>query len=194
MNGLDQGGPRLDRLGERLVRRIASGTSRRSLLSRLGLILVAAPAFPLLPVERGARAQGTPPPGTPPGTPGADLTDFQKKAQTTDDTECNYWRYCAIDGSLCTCCGGGVHTCPPGTQASLTSWVGTCYNPDDKRSYLIAYRDCCGTASCGQCGCDNTEEATPAYRPQNNNEIIWCFGTSNMAYHCSTAALVGAAS
>lgn len=201
-------GPRVDRVGERLVRRIAGGTSRRGVLSRLGLALVAAPVFPLLPIER-ARAQTRThdgPDAAAPGAagqgggapvniaPGRDLTDFQKKAQTKDDTECNYWRYCAIDGSLCTCCGGGVHTCPPGTQASLTSWVGTCYNPDDKRSYLIAYRDCCGTSSCGMCGCDNTEEATPAYRPQSNNEIIWCFGTSSMAYHCSTAALVGVAS
>lgn len=189
---------RIDSISERIARRLAGGTSRRTILSRLGLAMVAAPAFPLLPVERGkANAQTLTAAGQPASgqaAPGADLTDFQKKAQTKDDTECNYWRYCAIDGSLCTCCGGGVHTCPPGTQPSLTSWVGTCYNPDDKRSYLIAYRDCCGTSGCGQCRCDNTEEASPAYRPQGNNEIIWCFGTSNMAYHCSTAALVGAAS
>lgn len=173
----------IDALSEKLVRRLAGHTSRRGLLSKFGLALAAAPVFPLLPVER-AKAQGTQP----------DLTDFQKNAQTKDDTQCNYWRYCAIDGALCTCCGGGVHTCPPGSQPSLTSWVGTCYNPDDKRQYLIAYRDCCGTSSCGQCHCDNTEEAMPAYRPQGNNEIIWCFGTSSMAYHCSTAALVGVAS
>ena len=187
----------IDSIGERMLRRLAGGTSRRGVLSRLGLALVAAPVFPLLPIERKAQAQEatpTPAPTPAPGTVLPDLTDFQKKAQTKDDTECNYWRYCAIDGALCTCCGGGVHTCPAGTQPSLTSWVGTCYNPDDKRSYLIAYRDCCGTSSCGRCGCDNTEEAMPAYRPQGNNEIIWCFGTSSMAYHCSTAALVGVAS
>ncbi len=183
----------IDGWSERLVRRLAGGTSRRGVLSKLGLAIVAAPVFPLLPIER-ARAQTPQAPAPVPGTVLPDLTDFQKKAQTKDDTECNYWRYCAIDGSLCTCCGGGVHTCPAGTQPSLTSWVGTCYNPDDKRNYLIAYRDCCGTSGCGQCGCDNTEEAMPTYRPQGNNEIIWCFGTSSMAYHCSTAALVGVAS
>jgi len=168
-----------DKFGDRFTRGIAHRTSRRSLLARLGMAMVAAPVFPLLPNERKAQA--------------AELTEFQKKAQTKDDKECNYWRYCAIDGSLCTCCGGGVHTCPPGTSPSLTSWVGTCYNPDDKRSYLIAYHDCCGSSSCGQCRCDNTEAAMPTYRPQGNNEIIWCFGTSSMQYHCSTAALVGVA-
>ncbi|GBQ32063.1 methylamine dehydrogenase light chain precursor [Gluconacetobacter azotocaptans DSM 13594] len=168
---------------EKLTRRLASGTSRRGVLSRVGLALAAAPVFPLLPVDRSRAHAATTP----------RLTEFQKNAQVTDDTRCNYWRYCAIDGSLCSCCGGGVHSCPPGTQPSLTSWVGTCYNPADKRSYLIAYRDCCGTSSCRQCHCDNTDGALPTYRPQANNEIIWCFGTSSMAYHCSTAALVGVA-
>jgi methylamine dehydrogenase light chain len=173
-----------DKIGEKFTRRLAGKASRRSIISRLGAALVAAPVFPLLPIDR-ASAQPVDP---------TKLSDFQKKAQIKDDTECNYWRYCAIDGSLCTCCGGTTSMCPPGTSPSLTSWVGTCYNPDDKRSYLIAYRDCCGTSGCGRCHCDNTEEATPAYRPQGNNEIIWCFGTSSMAYHCSTAALVGVAS
>ncbi|MDX3884330.1 MULTISPECIES: methylamine dehydrogenase (amicyanin) small subunit [Edaphosphingomonas] len=177
----------MDGIGEKLARRLAGRTSRRSMISRVGTALVAAPLFPLLPVDRmKAHAAEPAEPDT--------RSDFQKKAQTKDDTECNYWRYCAIDGSLCTCCGGTTSMCPPGTQPSLTSWVGTCLNPDDKRLYLIAYRDCCGTSGCGRCRCDNTEEATPAYRPSGNNEIIWCFGTSSMAYHCSTAALVGVAS
>jgi len=170
----------MDKLGERFTRRLASSTSRRSVLSKLGKILIAAPLFPLLPVERKS-AQA------------AELSEFAKKAQTEDDTKCNYWRYCAIDGYLCTCCGGGVHTCPAGTSPSPTSWVGTCLNPEDNRSYLISYFDCCGTATCGQCLCDNTDRAAPIYRPMANNEIIWCFGTDNMAYHCSSAALVGLA-
>jgi methylamine dehydrogenase light chain len=174
----------LDRIGEKLVRRLASTTSRRSFLSRMGAALVAAPAFPLLPVDRNSALAAE----------DRKLSDFQKNAQTKDDTQCNYWRYCAIDGALCTCCGGTTSMCPPGSEPSLTSWVGTCLNPDDKRTYLIAYRDCCGTSGCGRCGCDNTEEATPAYRPSGNNEIIWCFGTSSMAYHCSLAAVVGVAS
>ena len=47
----------IDRIGEKLVRRLAGHTSRRGLLSRLGLALAAAPVFPVLPVGR-AQAQG----------------------------------------------------------------------------------------------------------------------------------------
>jgi methylamine dehydrogenase light chain len=171
----------LDKLSERLTRRLAGHTSRRGFLARVGAAVAAVPLFPLLPVERTARAATAAP------------TDFSKTAQTKDDTQCNYWRYCAVDGSLCTCCGGGVHTCPPGSTPSPTSWVGTCVNPEDGKSYLISYRDCCGVGPCGQCYCDNTDRETPIYRPQGNNDIIWCFGTSSMEYHCSTAALVGLA-
>ena len=58
---------------------------------------------------------------------------------------------------------------------------------------LISYRDCCGVGACGQCMCRSTERETPVYRPRGNNDIIWCFGTSSMEYHCSTAVLVGLA-
>jgi methylamine dehydrogenase light chain len=73
------------------------------------------------------------------------------------------------------------------------SWVGTCINPDDDKANLIAYRDCCGKAYCATCDCDNTDRETPLYVAQLNNDVIWCFGTSSMEYHCSTAVLVGAA-
>ena len=82
-------------------------------------------------------------------------------------------------------------TCPAGAVASTPSWVGTCLNPDDSKTYLIAYRDCCGKPACGQCHCDNEDRDTQLYVPQTNNDIIWCFGLDNMQYHCSTAALVG---
>jgi methylamine dehydrogenase light chain len=168
---------------EQFMRGLAGRTSRRNILSRIGLAIAAAPVFPLLPVNRAfAKDRHV-----------EARTNFARTAQTKDNTQCDYWRYCAIDGSLCTCCGGGVHTCPAGTEPSPTSWVGTCVNPDDGRSYLIAYRDCCGTADCGRCACDNPDRATEIYRPQTNNDIIWCFGVSSMEYHCSTAVLVGQA-
>lgn len=170
-----------DRLGERATRALAAGSSRRGLLARIGLAVAAAPAIPLLPVAR-ARAADTEP-----------QTEFERGAQTIDDKACDYWRYCAIDGSLCTCCGGGIKTCPPGTRPSPTSWVGTCRNPSDGRTYLISYNDCCGKGSCNQCLCDNSDRETPIYRPQGNNDILWCFGLSDMSYHCTVAAVVGEA-
>ena len=68
-------------------------------------------------------------------------------------------------------------------------------NPEDGRSYLIAYRDCCGKSMCParECMCDGTDREMPIYRPQGDNDILWCFGTTSMTYHCSTAALIGTA-
>lgn len=176
-----------DRLTEWIARRVARHTSRRSFLSRLGAALVAAPVFPLLPVSRSSAAQS--PAKTEP------LTDFERNAQADDPNACNYWRYCAIGGVLCGCCGGGPHTCPPGTEPSPIAWVGTCRNPEDGRSYLIAYRDCCGRSSCAasDCYCSGTDREMPLYRPQAEDEIIWCFGQAAKVYHCSTAAVVGLA-
>jgi len=93
-----------DAIGESLLRIFAGRTSRRGILSRLGLALVAAPAFPLLPVSRARAAK-------PDRSPEA-RTAFARSAQTADDSKCTYWRYCAIDGVLCSCCGGGIHSCP----------------------------------------------------------------------------------
>lgn len=178
-----------DKLVERLTRGMAQRTSRRDLLTRMGAALVAAPFFPLLPVARDARAAAAPATREP-------LSDFERNAQSKDPNRCDYWRHCAIDGALCGCCGGGLHTCPPGSEPSPTAWVGTCRNPDDGRSYLIAYRDCCGKSLCASgkdCMCDGTDREMPVYRPQGDNDIIWCFGKSSMTYHCSTAALIGEA-
>ena len=172
-----------DKMSERVTRKLASYSSRRSFLSRFGAVMVAAPAIPLLPVQRVKAAEQP-------------KTDFEMYSQDKDPTKCNYWKYCASDGVLCSCCGGGSHTCPPGTEPSPISWIGTCLNPDDQRSYVVAYRDCCGKAACraeSTCRCDGDDRELPTYRAQLNNDIIWCFGSSTQVYHCSTAALVGAA-
>lgn len=170
-----------DDVSERLTRNLARFSSRRGFLSRLGVALLAAPVLPLLPVARSARAAEP-------------KTDFELNSQTTDDTKCNYWKYCGSDGVLCSCCGGSHHTCPPGAEPSPISWIGTCINPEDGRSFVIAYRDCCGKPMCGAgkpCWCDNSDRELPTYRSSLNNDIIWCFGNSSATYHCSTAALVG---
>jgi methylamine dehydrogenase light chain len=164
----------IDKLGERLTRRLAGYSSRRSFLARLGTALLAGPMLPLLPVARAAAAD-------------APKTDFERNAQTTDATKCNYWKYC---------CGGGSHTCPPGAEPSPISWIGTCVNPENGRSYVIAYRDCCGKPMCSagkSCRCDGADRELPTYRSPLNNDIIWCFGKASASYHCSTAALLGLA-
>lgn len=177
-----------DAIGERWLRRLAGHTSRRGLLARLGLAIAAAPVFPLLPVRRANAQTGKA------ADRGAEArTHFALNAQTSDDTKCDYWRYCGIGGLLCTCSGGGIHTCPAGAMPSTVSWVGTCLNPDDKKAYLIAYRDCCGKPASNQCNCEGTDRQTQIYVPQTNSDIVWCFGVSNMEYHCTTAVLVGPA-
>src|SRR5438477_3450314 len=109
----------IDKMSEQLTRNLARFTSRRGFLSRFGVALLMAPALPLLPVARSAKAADVP------------KTDFERNAQATDDTKCNYWKYCGSDGVLCSCCGGGHHTCPPGAEPSPISWIGTCINPED---------------------------------------------------------------
>ncbi|NHN85592.1 methylamine dehydrogenase (amicyanin) light chain [Acetobacter musti] len=179
----------IDRLTERLTRRMASHSSRRSFAGRAGAWLTLGSMIPTLPVTRADAAPAAKPEGRPKAP-----TPFAASAQTTDPTTCNYWRYCAIDGFLCAACGGGVHSCPPGTSPSPTSWIGTCFNPADGRSYLVAYRDCCGQDACSQPPCLGTEGDQPSYRPQANNDIIWCFGTGALIYNCSTSVIVGNAS
>lgn len=170
-----------DRMMESASRHIAQRSSRRSLIARLGTILVGGAVLPMLPVDKSGRLKR------------AHAEEFVKSAQTTDPTACNYWRYCSSDGYLCSCCGGSYNKCPPGTHASATSWVGTCINPDDSQPYLIAYQDCCGRDACGQCACLGTEGDMPTYRPELNNDIVWCFGAPSMVYHCSSAVVIGQA-
>ena len=167
---------RIDLLVEKLSRRVAQRSSRRSFLSGVARVVVGGVLLPLLPVDRTGRKEA-----------------FAADAQVADSTQCNYWRYCAIDGYLCSCCGGGPSTCPAGSSPSPSSWIGSCINPADGKTYLLAYRDCCGKDSCARCLCLNTEGEMPVYLPQLNNDIVWCFGAPTMVYHCSSAAVIGEA-
>ncbi|MFQ5659720.1 MAG: methylamine dehydrogenase light chain [Gammaproteobacteria bacterium] len=165
----------LDRLAEQSARKIAQRSSRRGLLKGLGALLVGSASIPLLPVARATQPNE-----------GA-LQDIG------DPTSCDYWRYCAIDGFLCSCCGGSVNTCPPGTEMSPITWIGTCRNPVDGRNYVVSYNDCCGKSSCGACMCNREEGDRPVYRPDKANDIDWCLGTRSTIYHCSTALVIGVA-
>src|ERR1044072_9095494 len=114
----------LDVVCEKSARLLAQRTSRRSLLASLGRVLTGVALLPLLPIDRTARAQT-------PATPGP------VAHPTADEQNCQYWKYCAIDGFLCACCGGTSTSCPPGTQKSPITWIGTCHNPTDNRDYIV---------------------------------------------------------
>jgi methylamine dehydrogenase light chain len=168
---------RVDAMLESLARDMARRVSRRGLLGSLGALLFGAATLPLLPVARGAPAAK--PAGGTPGDPG-------------DPKTCEYWRHCAIDGFLCSCCGGSTHSCPPGTEPSAITWVGTCHNPGDRRDYIVSYNDCCGKASCGRCLCNRNENDKPLYMPFASNDYNWCAGSQvGISYNCSTARIVG---
>jgi methylamine dehydrogenase light chain len=171
----------IDKLTERGVRRVAHSHGRRSLITRLGVALVGGAALPMLPFDRSGQF----------GT--AHAAGKKKLAAADDPTKCEYWRYCAFDGYLCTCCGGTLTACPPGTEASKASWVGTCMNPGDGRQYLVSYNDCCGKGACGECLCNNNERERPGYRLGTHNDINWCMGNSSSMFHCTTSVIVGTA-
>jgi methylamine dehydrogenase light chain len=168
----------LDLLAESTARGMARRSSRRSFIGGLGTLLVGAASVPLLPVARGQEAK--PPAGG---------------AHAADPSSCEYWRHCAIDGFLCGCCGGSVTSCPPGTDMSAVTWIGTCHNPTDGKDYVISYNDCCGKSPCGRCFCNRNERDTPLFQPGQSNDYNWCSGNSkaNIPYHCSTARIVGTA-
>ena len=169
----------IDRWFTRLSRTVAQRTSRRSFLGQLAAVLVGGATLPLLPVARrralaATAASGEPDPSTPEGDPG----------------NCDYWRHCAIDGFLCSCCGGTTHSCPPGTEQSPVTWIGTCRNPADGKNYVISYNDCCGKHICGLCFCHRNQGDKPIYYPSRSNDINWCYGTTSVVYNCSTSIVV----
>ena len=173
----------LDGIIEAGLRGLARTASRRSALTKLGKLMVGAGVVPLLPVARATAQQATPPTGDVSGDP----------RDPGDRSSCDYWRYCAIDGFLCACCGGSPSQCPPGTEMAALTWIGTCTNPGDGRKYVISYNDCCGLTACFNCGCNRNEGDRPMVRPQSNNDYNWCVGSSSTVYHCSTAVIIGIA-
>jgi methylamine dehydrogenase light chain len=173
-NIIDKGYYWLDEKARASARLLARRVSRRSFLGRLGAFIAGAALLPLLPVARSFAQESS-------------------IKEIGDPTTCEYWRYCALGGTLCACCGGTHNTCPPGSEPSPITWVGTCRNPVDDQDYLISYNDCCGKAVCARCGCGNSERDRPVYYTANSNSILWCFGTEHRSYHCTVAVVLGEA-
>jgi len=175
----------IDKHTEDRVRRIAHQRGRRSLITRLGAALVGGAVLPMLPFDRSGQfmSANAAEPGK--GKPKADPRE--------DPMQCEYWRYCALDGFLCTCCGGSLTQCPPGTDPSKVTWVGTCLNPKDGRQYLVSYNDCCGKTACGECLCNGNERERPGYRMGVHNDINWCMANTSSSYNCTVSIIVGVA-
>lgn len=175
-----------DRYIEVSTRKIAQRSSRRGFFALIGGALVGAAGIPLLPVAKAASGGGS-------GYPGVAPQSNDDPNDPGDPTTCEYWRYCGIDGFLCSCCGGSQVACPPGTEMSPITWIGTCLNPADNKHYIVSYNDCCGKSSCGRCLCNRNEDDIPMYRAFANNDINWCLGAQSDTYVCSTAVVLGTA-
>jgi len=167
----------LDVWTDRVSRNIARRSSRRAFISRMGVWLVGGAAAPLLlPISRVYAG-----------------ADEVKPAETGDPQSCDYWRYCATGGPLCSCCGGTYNKCPPGTEPSKMAWIGTCLNPADNKHYLIGYYDCCGKSVCQHCTCFRFERETPVYRTAHANDVHWCQMNDSAAVSCTLAVVLGPA-
>ena len=170
----------LDRRIEQGARHVARHTSRRAFLARLGSLILGAAAIPLLPVSRAAAQQAD-----------AGYAETPIDGEEGDPTSCNYWRHCALDGFLSSCCGGTATSCPPGAEMSPITWIGTCRNPADGLNYLISYNDCCGKSSCGRCLCDENEGDRPTYVTPKTNDVNWCLANRSTAYNSTVALVLG---
>ena len=167
---------RMDRGLEMRVRTAAQTRGRRSFLTRVGVVIVGGVGLPMLPFDRNLGAV------------------FAGESDQYDDTKCEYWAYCGIDGTRCNACGGSIDQCPPGSEASKVSWIGTCTNPKDKRAYLVSYYDCCGKSACQvDASCARHEGERPGYRIGTLSDMNWCMANSSKSVHCSTAVIVGIA-
>ncbi|MFO1469146.1 MAG: methylamine dehydrogenase light chain [Steroidobacteraceae bacterium] len=191
----------MDRVTERFSRNVAQRTSRRGVLGGLGVMMLGAAAFPLLPVARGAEAPAAKPPAAkPPKVPGPRGSasaggNPSQPVDPGDAASCEYWRHCAIDELPVRLLQLARPRAVRPARMSAVTWIGTCHNPGDGRDFVISYNDCCGRSGCGRCFCNRNQGDTPLYQPGRANDYNWCTGRQHRqhSYHCSTARIVGVA-
>jgi methylamine dehydrogenase light chain len=150
-----------------------------------------------LPVTRDpqAMAQAAPAAGGARVTPFGAGDDLLPTYDGKDPTACNYWRWCNMDGYPCpACAGGGVSTCAPGSRPGAEYWVGCCTHPENGKTYLIAYYDCCGAPGCASTFCGEPDAQAVMYNPvagSFDQEIIWCVSDESQSYTCTLAPIIG---
>jgi hypothetical protein len=126
----------VDRWFARLARGVARRSSRRGFLARLGTFVLGTAAFPLLPV---ARSLGSSRPSTP-GEP-------DPSSPVGDPSNCEYWRHCAIDGFLCSCCGARK-SCPPARDIASSGSAPVAIRPTGRSADFSAVAvGTCGLAT-----------------------------------------------
>lgn len=165
---------------------VSQRTSRRAFIARIGSAIAGAAVLPLLPVARNGQAQAGEHEGSA-AAGGKHAVDYN------NDKSCDYWAFCSIDAFLCHCCGGSASSCPPGSQMSPIAWIGTCRNPNDGKSYVVSYNDCCGVSTCGRCFCNRNEGDTERFQPSRSNAVTWCYGGVAPTYHCTVARIMSQA-
>jgi methylamine dehydrogenase light chain len=153
---------RMDQSMESRIRSAAQTHGRRSFLRRLGTLIVGGTLLPMLPFDRSIGAGAV---------PAADLND---------ESKCEYWAYCSLNGVRCAACGGSATQCPPGSQPSVVAWVGTCTNPADKKVPEEAF-------------CGRHEGERPGYRIGSYNDANWCMANTNVNASCTVGVVVGIA-
>ena len=182
-NGRD---PRFDQNDgpfDHFLKGLSERATRRSLLARAGQWLIGLTGVTVLSSLPVNRAFGQ----------NAKIGKDGSITQAHDPTECNYWRYCNLSGTLCAgCVGGGLTSCPPGSQLGAEFWYGCCEDPESGQTYMIAYQDCCGKSNCGG-SCGGYSEQTEPYNsamPSQDNNILWCMSNESQTYTCTVAPIV----